>query len=116
MPILGTQGFPNVVIDAGCSGSNSHARVTGSNANATLLLSGSANGRIHASIFNHTVASLHLGFGFQPSLTLFDVKLPSGSYFEVQRPIWRGEVWGIWDANGGVAMVHDVSGSVDPTR
>lgn len=107
VPILGSREFPTVIVDAGVTGSNVHARVTGSNANATLLLSAS-EGRTHASIYNHVNASLFLGFGFQPTLTLFDVKLTSGSYFEFPKPIYEGPVYGAWDAPGGFALVLEL--------
>ena len=76
-----------------------------------MLLSASDN-RHHASIFNHVNASLFIGFDHPGvSVNSFDVKLGSGSYYELPRPIYTGQVWGIWDANGGVAMVTDMSGS-----
>lgn len=112
MPFLGSKDFPTTVIDAGTSGSFWRARVTGGSATAVLLLSASDT-RIHASIYNHVNASLFVGFDHPGVGTgSFDVKLTSGSFYELPRPVPRGRVFGIWDASGGVAMVYDVSGSV----
>lgn len=112
MPILGSKDYPITVIDGEATGSIWRGRVTGGSGTPVLLLSGSET-RQHASIFNHVNASLFIGFDLpEVSVTLFDVKLPSGSYYELPRPIYIGKVWGIWDAAGGVAMVFDMSGSV----
>lgn len=90
------------------SGSDAHWKVAAATAPA-LILSASFD-RSHASIFNHSVNALYLRFGNgrvdQLSVTgAFDVKVTSGSYYELPKPIWTGEVWGIWDAAGGSAMV-----------
>lgn len=110
MPFIGTNEQPQVIIDAGISGSNSHARVSATT-NAVLILSASEF-RTHASVFNHSPAGLYIGFGMVPTINFFDVKLASGTFFEIQRPIWRAEVYGVWDAASGFAMIHDVSGSI----
>jgi hypothetical protein len=94
------------------SGSDIHWRVAAS-ATPVLVLSASY-GRGHASIFNHSVNTLHLKFGSNAGMAtsgsngIFDVKLTSGSYYELPKPIWQGEVWGAWDAAGGWAMVLEV--------
>lgn len=112
MPFLGSKGFPLTIADQQTSGSEWRARITGGSGAAVLLLSAS-EGRVHASIFNHVNASLFIAFD-NPAVTVnnFDVKLTSGSYYEVPRPITKGRVWGIWDAANCVAMVYDVSGSI----
>ncbi len=37
----------------------------------------------------------------------FDVKIASGTLYEFPKPIWNGEVWGVWDAAGGWAMINE---------
>lgn len=112
MAFLGTNEQPMVVIDQSISGSDTHARVAASTS-AVLLLS-SSEGRTFGSIFNHGSAGLYIGIGRVPTLNFFDVKLTSGSYFELQRPTWQGPVYGIWDATNGFAMINDIAGSVNP--
>lgn len=91
------------------SGSDSHYRVSGVTA-PVLILSSSQGQRAHASIFNDAAGSLYLTMGpggagnLSPTGT-FDLKMTSGSYFELPKPIYQGEVWGIWDAAGGFARV-----------
>lgn len=112
MGFLGTKDTPMTIIDAGTSGSiwrGSAAIGTG----AGVLLLSASEGRTYASIFNHSNASLFVGYDYPGvSSSSFDVKLASGSYFELPRPIWRGRVWAVADAAASVAMMLDVSGSV----
>jgi hypothetical protein len=90
------------------SGSVSHARVAGA-ASSTLILSGNLQ-RVHASVFNHSGASLYLKFDdTSVSINDFDVKLSSGSYFELPKPVYQGIIRGIWDAASGFAMIVDFS-------
>lgn len=84
---------------------------------ATNILSASASSnRTRATIFNHGAASLYLVFGsgtITPTLNIFDVKLASGSYYELpSQPIWQDSVQGIWDAANGFAMINDYTGSI----
>ena len=92
------------------SGSNNHWIVAGS-ATPVLILSASQEQRAHASVFNDANASLFLKFGsnknmgMSGSAQIYDVKVTSGSYFELPKPIWQGEVWGVWDVATGWARV-----------
>lgn len=94
------------------SGSDAHWRVP-QNSTRQLILSSSTDVRAHASIFNHSAATLHLKFGSNVGMAvsggagLFDVKLASGSYYELPKPMFQGEIWGVWDADlpAGFAMV-----------
>lgn len=94
------------------SGSDQHWRVA-TNTSKQLILSASQDDRSHASIFNNSNATLYLrignnaGMAVSGALGAYDVKLTSGSYFEMPKPIHEGEVWGVWDADqpGGFAMV-----------
>jgi hypothetical protein len=112
MGFQGSRDFPSVVVDVASTGSIWRGRVTGGVGTPVLLLSASEF-RTQASIYNHCNVSLFVGYDYPGVSTgSFDVKLSSGSYFEIPRPIWLGRVWGVWDAAGGVAMVLDVSGSL----
>jgi len=96
------------------SGSDSHYKVAASTA-PVLILSSSQDVRVHASIFNDSVASLYITFGpggvSNLSVTgTYDVKISSASYFELPKPIYEGEVWGIWDAAGGWARILQLGG------
>ena len=96
------------------SGSDQHYRVVSATA-PTLILSASQDQRVHASIFNDSANSLYIVFGpgALNSLSVtgtFDCKITSASYFELPKPIYEGEVWGIWDAAGGWARVYQVGG------
>lgn len=110
MGFLGTNSYPMVINSAGISGSNKHYRIQ-SSVTPQLILSASDK-RQYASVFNHGNASLYISFGEVPTTSMFNVKLGSGSFFEIQTPIWRAEVYGVWDAENGFAMVNDVSGSL----
>jgi hypothetical protein len=74
-----------------------------------LILSSSQDQRSHASIFNDSPSSLYLVLGGAgPSVSVtgtYDLKLTSGSYYEVPKPTYQGEIWGIWDGPGGFARV-----------
>lgn len=94
------------------SGSDSHWRVVATT-DPQLILSSSQDERARACIFNHSNASLYLRFGSglelktSGSAPSFDVKVTSGSLYELPKPIWQGELWGSWDAAGGWAMVSE---------
>lgn len=95
------------------SGSDSHWRVAGSTT-PQLLLSASYDERARGSIFNHSIGSLYIklgsgeGLASSGSAAFFDVKITSGSLYELPKPVWQGEVWGAWDAPAGaVAMVNE---------
>lgn len=90
------------------SGSASHARVAAATGSA-LIMSGNLQ-RVHGSIFNHSGASLYIKFD-DNNVTIndFDVKLSSGSYFELPKPVYQGIVRGVWDAAAGFAMIVDFS-------
>ncbi len=93
------------------SGSDSHWLV-GAAVTSNLILSSSQDQRVHASIFNDSPASLYLRFGGNVNVGTgsanFDVKLTSGTYFELPKPIYEGEVWGAWDAASGWARVFSI--------
>lgn len=92
------------------SGSDAHW-VVPSSGTPILILSASQEQRVHASVFNDSSNSLFLKFGSDANMgiagasTIYDVKLTSGSYYELPKPIWEGEIWGAWDAVGGWARV-----------
>lgn len=103
---------PAQFITVAPSGSDQHWKVA-AKTSKTLILSGSADERSHASIFNASPNNLYLKFGdangiaVSGSTGLYDVRLTSASYFELPKPLWQGEVWGAWDADlpAGFALV-----------
>lgn len=114
MAFIGTNEQPTVTIGSGLSGSEWNQRIDASTS-AVLLLS-SSEGRTQGTIFNHGSAGLYVHFGSIPTVNFFKVKLSSGSYYEMPQPMWRGPVYGIWDAANGWAMVQDISGNVSPSQ
>lgn len=104
---MSTSGAFNTVAP---SGSDYHWRVPAGVA-PTLILSSSQDERSHASIFNHTVGSLYIRFGSNAGLVssgsavFFDAKIASGTLYELPKPVWQGDVWGVWDSPTGWAMV-----------
>jgi hypothetical protein len=78
-----------------------------------LILSASQDERGRASIFNHSNGSLYIRLGSNVGLASsgsspsFDVKIASGTLYELPKPIWQGEVWGAWDVTAGWAMVNE---------
>jgi hypothetical protein len=94
------------------SGSDSHWRVPAA-VTSQLILSASLSERARASIFNHGVGQLYIRFGGNAAITPsgsspnFDVKIASGTLYELPKPIWNGEIWGMWDVVGGWAFVNE---------
>ena len=102
-------GFPDFNTCAP-SGSDQHWLVASTPA-SVLILSASQEQRAHASIFNDSIGTLFLRFGGNALINAtgsYDVKLTSGSYYELPKPIWEGEIWGAWDAAGGFARVLQI--------
>lgn len=101
---------PLQVSDAAYSPSGSDQHWAIANGGAAVLILSSSVTRGHASVFNHSAATLHLRFGTVASLPIgFDVKLTSGSYFELPKPVYLGPVYGVWDASGGFALALELS-------
>lgn len=99
------------------SGSDAHWLVP-NGTSVVLILSASQEQRAHASVFNDSPASLYLKYG-SPAGTgpvgIYDVKLTSGSYYELPKPIFQGEVYGTWDAaGGGFARVLQIGPATPP--
>lgn len=88
------------------SGSWTISRVPAS-ATPVLLLSGSSFGRREAAIYNHGSGSLYIAPVPNVSVNYFAAKIGSGSYYEMPIPTYQGEVYGIWDAANGWAMISD---------
>jgi hypothetical protein len=85
------------------------ASVTSVTASATsqILLRGNDN-RHGALFFNHSTAALFLKFGNGASVTDFTVKLSSGSYYEMPRPIHTGSITGVHDAAAGSVKITEL--------
>lgn len=94
------------------SGSDYHWRVTAA-VTPVLIMSSSQDERAYGSIFNHANGTLFISFGgnnVSPTGS-FDVKITSGTLFPLPKPTWQGQVWGVWDAAGGYAMVLQLGDS-----
>lgn len=95
------------------SGSDGHWRVASTADVPALLLSASRDDeRARASIFNHSAGNLYIKLGSGAGLKIsgsafFDLKIASGTLYELPKPIWHGEVWGVWDVAGGWAMINE---------
>ena len=84
------------------SGSDTHGTVAASS-NPVQIMGASQEQRAWGSIFNDSAQSLYLKFGndllvgITGSTQVFDVKVTSGSLYELKQPIYQGEIWGCWD-------------------
>jgi len=76
--------------------------VTGSTSSQLLL--GRDDNRLGLMIYNHANGALFLKLGNGATVTNFTVKLSSGSYYELPRPIHTGSITMIGDAAGGHIM------------
>jgi hypothetical protein len=72
-----------------------------------LILSGSTYSRRAATVFNHGSASLYLGVDANVSVNNFYVKITSGSFYDMEKPVTTHEIWGVWDGANGWAMITD---------
>ncbi len=91
------------------SGSASHWRVA--SATTPVLLLSASTLRGFAAVFNHSAGPLYIGLFGRPSVNDHDVAVASGSYYEIPRAVYRGEVYGVWGAADGWAMVTSLSGT-----
>lgn len=92
------------------SGSEAYWKIAATTS-PVLIFSSSQEERAHGSVFNNSAASLYLKFGSVNGLSvtgIYSVKLTSGSYYEMPKPPYQGQVWGVWDATGGWAMVTEL--------
>ena len=83
------------------------ARVTGSvvAASATSVTLLPANdSRRNGSFLNHGSGSLYIAFGEVATFANFNVKLTSGSFYEMTHPIHTGTISGVWDEADGFCM------------
>lgn len=79
-------------------------------------MSSSQNTRSHGSVYNHANGAMFIRFGNPSGLAptgSFDIKLASGSLFELPKPTYQGEMWGTWDAAGGFAFVLELGTNGD---
>ncbi len=93
------------------SGSDQHWKVP-SNTQKQLILSSSQEQRAHASIFNNANGTLFLKYGDNTGIAvsgatgLYDVKMASGAYYELPKPMWQGDIWGVWDLDQAGGFAH----------
>ncbi len=60
-------------------------------------------------IANHSTATLYIAFSSAATLTAFTINLPSMSIYEMDFPIYVGQITGIWDGNNGIAQITELS-------
>ncbi len=56
-------------------------------------------------VYNDSTAILYLKFGATASATSYTVQLAAGAYYEFPRPVYGGQVDGIWASANGNARV-----------
>lgn len=64
------------------------------------------NDRLAIVVFNNSTAVLRFSFASAATATDFTVALPPMSYYEAPCP-WSGEIYGLWDAVNGNALVTE---------
>lgn len=95
------------------SGSDAHWRVPAS-VTPVLILSASQNSRAAGGIYNHGSGTLYLKFGGSAGIStsgssgVYDLQMAPGSYYELPKPPWQGQMWGAWDIAGGSARVFEL--------
>ena len=70
------------------------------------LLTASFQRRL-ATFYNHSAHDLFLSFGSTATPTYFTVKLQSGSFYELMKPVYQGTIHGVWSAATGSCMVTE---------
>lgn len=81
--------------------------VAGSASNVSLLSSNS--GRLGASFFNDSSATLYLKLGTTASTSSHTVQIVSKAFYEVPVPVYRGEIDGIWDSATGAVRITEIT-------
>lgn len=80
-----------------------------SGATSSRLLLDKNEARTGAHFYNHSTGAMFLRFAHSQdhsaSLGTFNVKVASGSYYELPKPVYLGCVHAIWDAAVGSVMV-----------
>jgi hypothetical protein len=82
------------------------ALITATLASQTMMAANSK--RATLTIFNDSIANLHIDFGKAVSLTDYAVKIMPGGYYELPSN-YVGIITGVWDAVNGNARVRDLS-------
>lgn len=83
-------------------GTATTANVAASGTSTQIFAPGPANSR---TVFNDSAAVLYLLFGTTASTTSYTVQIPAGGYYEFPKPIYQGEVDGIWSSAAGNARL-----------
>lgn len=92
-------------VDQGPAASATVSSVAGS-ASAVTLLAANAN-RVAASIFNDSTAILYVKLGSSASTSSFTERLVPYASYELMKPIYVGEVTGIWASATGNARITE---------
>jgi hypothetical protein len=82
-------------------------RVTSSASNTPLL---AASGRRQqVLLFNESTSVLYIKYGAGASATSYTTQVPAGGYWEMPKPIYRGQIDGIWASANGFAQITEGS-------
>jgi hypothetical protein len=82
------------------------SNVSGSTSSVTILASNT--GRLGATVFNDSTATLYLKFGSAASTTSFTIKLFTDDYYEVPFG-YTGIIDGVWASATGAARVTEIT-------
>jgi hypothetical protein len=82
-----------------------YSSVTASVGSITILAANPH--RIRALFFNHGSADMFLKFGDGSSISNFNVKLSSGSYYETPMPCYTGSFTATWGAANGSVKITE---------
>ena len=86
-----------------------------STVNKSSVNSGTVSGTILASntnrngllLFNDSTAAFYFNFGTVASTSNYSLKMESGSYYEMNQPIYKGVITGLWSAVNGSLKVTE---------
>lgn len=78
------------------------ASVASSTTSVPLFTGGPMDGR---TVYNDSTSVLYLKFGATASTSDYTVQLAAGGFYEFPRPLYQGEVDGIWASANGYARL-----------
>lgn len=76
---------------------------------SSVVLRAANAARLGLTIFNDSTAILYLAFAATATTSAYTVKIGPGDYYELPRPVYTGDISGIWSAANGNARVTAVT-------
>ena len=70
---------------------------------ATVLAANAA--RLGLTLSNTSASTVYVYYGTTATATKFTVAIPSGSYWEMPAPLWKGRIDAIWAAAGAGSLI-----------